>query len=95
MEDADLPLALEGVLFGAFGTSGQRCTATSRLIVHEKVYDQFLDDARRTARRFTVGDPLDPRTGMGPSPRRTRRRRSSSTSRSARRKPSSATGERN
>ncbi len=66
MEDADLGLALDGVLFGAFGTSGQRCTATSRLIVHEAVYDEFLD--RLTARldQFTVGDPLDPKTGMGP-----------------------------
>ncbi len=66
MEDADLALALDGVLFGAFGTSGQRCTATSRLIVHKDVYDDFL--GRLTARldKFTVGDPLDPKTGMGP-----------------------------
>jgi acyl-CoA reductase-like NAD-dependent aldehyde dehydrogenase len=66
MEDADLPLALEGVLFGAFGTSGQRCTATSRLIVHEKVYDQFLGMLTARLDKFTVGDPLDPATGMGP-----------------------------
>jgi aldehyde dehydrogenase (NAD+) len=38
MDDADLALAVEGVLFGSFGTAGQRCTATSRLIVHQKVY---------------------------------------------------------
>lgn len=66
MEDADLPLALEGVLFGAFGTSGQRCTATSRLIVHEKVYEPFLDLLTDRLDRFSVGDPLDPKTGMGP-----------------------------
>jgi alpha-ketoglutaric semialdehyde dehydrogenase len=66
MEDADLPLALEGVLFGAFGTAGQRCTATSRLIVHAKVYDQFLGMLTDRLDRFTVGDPLDPKTGMGP-----------------------------
>jgi alpha-ketoglutaric semialdehyde dehydrogenase len=66
MEDADLPLALEGVLFGAFGTSGQRCTATSRLIVHEKVYDAFLGMLTERLAHFTVGDPLDPKTGMGP-----------------------------
>src|SRR5271170_862225 len=66
MEDADLPLALEGVLFGAFGTSGQRCTATSRLIVHEKVYDRFLTLLTERLDHFTVGDPLDPKTGMGP-----------------------------
>ncbi|MCI4372580.1 MAG: aldehyde dehydrogenase family protein [Thermoplasmata archaeon] len=66
MEDADLPLALEGVLFGAFGTSGQRCTATSRLIVHEKVYDTFLHMLTERLSHFSVGDPLDPKTGMGP-----------------------------
>ncbi|HLX12090.1 MAG TPA: aldehyde dehydrogenase family protein, partial [Bacteroidota bacterium] len=42
MDDANLDLALEGVLWGAFGTTGQRCTATSRLIVHAAVYDKFL-----------------------------------------------------
>jgi len=66
MEDANLPLALEGVLFGAFGTSGQRCTATSRLIVHEAVYDRFLGMLTDRLGRFSVGDPLDPKTGMGP-----------------------------
>jgi alpha-ketoglutaric semialdehyde dehydrogenase len=66
MDDADLPLALEGLLFGAFGTSGQRCTATSRLILHEKVYDQFLGMLDARLDRFAVGDPLDPKTGMGP-----------------------------
>ncbi len=66
MDDADLPLALEGVLFGAFGTSGQRCTATSRLILHEKVYDQFLGMLLDRVKRFKVGDPLDPSVDMGP-----------------------------
>jgi len=66
MDDADLPLALDGVLFGAFGTAGQRCTATSRLIVHAKVYDRFLEMLTDRLERFTVGDPLDPATGMGP-----------------------------
>ena len=42
MDDADLDLALEGVLWGAFGTTGQRCTATSRLLLHRKVHDRFL-----------------------------------------------------
>src|SRR5881396_3315239 len=42
MDDADLDLALDGVLWGAFGTTGQRCTATSRLILHEKIHDGFL-----------------------------------------------------
>src|SRR3972149_6494003 len=43
MDDAKLDLAVEGALWGAFGTSGQRCTAASRIIVHEKVYGRFLD----------------------------------------------------
>jgi alpha-ketoglutaric semialdehyde dehydrogenase len=66
MDDADLKLALDGVLFGAFGTSGQRCTATSRLILHEKIYDEFLGMLLDRLRNFPVGDPLDPATGMGP-----------------------------
>jgi alpha-ketoglutaric semialdehyde dehydrogenase len=66
MDDADLALALEGVLFGAFGTAGQRCTATSRLIVHGKVFERFLGMLTDRLDGFTVGDPLDPKTGMGP-----------------------------
>jgi aldehyde dehydrogenase (NAD+) len=66
MEDADLKLALDGVLFGAFGTSGQRCTATSRLILHEKIYDEFLGMLMDRLAKFPVGDPLDPGTQMGP-----------------------------
>ncbi len=66
MDDADLSLALDGVLFGAFGTAGQRCTATSRLIVQAKVYDEFLGKLTDRLDRFRVGDPLDPATGMGP-----------------------------
>ena len=66
MDDADLPLALDGVLFAAFGTSGQRCTATSRLILHERIYDTFLGMLVDRLTRFPVGDPLDPATGMGP-----------------------------
>ncbi|HEV2449717.1 MAG TPA: aldehyde dehydrogenase family protein, partial [Thermoplasmata archaeon] len=52
MEDANLDLALDGVLFGAFGTAGQRCTATSRLLLHEKVYDEFLGRLLERLRRF-------------------------------------------
>jgi alpha-ketoglutaric semialdehyde dehydrogenase len=66
LEDADLGLALDGVLFAAFGTSGQRCTATSRLILHEAVYDEFLARLTKRLETFPVGDPLDPKTGMGP-----------------------------
>ena len=66
MDDADLPLALDGVLFGAFGTSGQRCTATSRLILHEKVYEPFLEMLTKRLDSFRLGDPLDPKVDMGP-----------------------------
>ncbi|MGA7922716.1 MAG: aldehyde dehydrogenase family protein, partial [Thermoplasmata archaeon] len=66
MDDADLKLALDGVLFGAFGTAGQRCTATSRLILHERIYNEFLGMLVDRLSRFTVGDPLDPAIDMGP-----------------------------
>jgi acyl-CoA reductase-like NAD-dependent aldehyde dehydrogenase len=66
MDDANLELALEGVLFGAFGTAGQRCTATSRLILHEPIYDRFLGMLVERVRKLTLGDPLDPATDVGP-----------------------------
>lgn len=66
MDDANLSLALEGLLFGAFGTAGQRCTATSRLILHEKVYDEFLGMLDQRVARLRLGDPLDPATDVGP-----------------------------
>ncbi|MBW7956289.1 MAG: aldehyde dehydrogenase family protein [Deltaproteobacteria bacterium] len=66
MDDARLDLAVEGALWGAFGTSGQRCTAASRLIVHERVYDRFLEMFLDTARRLKIGSGLDPVTHMGP-----------------------------
>ena len=55
MDDADLDLALEGVLWGAFGTTGQRCTATSRLILHRKVHDRFLAPGGRGGRSAPAG----------------------------------------
>jgi len=66
MDDANLELALEGALWGAFGTTGQRCTAASRLIVHKKVYDRFLDMLITESAGLTVGDGLEPGTDMGP-----------------------------
>ena len=56
MDDADLDLALEGVLWGAFGTTGQRCTATSRLILHRKIHDRFLRRLADAAERLRLGD---------------------------------------
>jgi aldehyde dehydrogenase (NAD+) len=66
LDDADLLLAVEGVLFGAFGTAGQRCTATSRLILHEKIYDEMLQYLVSRTRALKIGDPLDPLTEVGP-----------------------------
>ncbi|HML23858.1 MAG TPA: aldehyde dehydrogenase family protein [Aggregatilinea sp.] len=66
MEDANFDLAIEGVLFGAFGTAGQRCTATSRLIIHEPVYDEVLGRLIERTRNFKIGNPLDPRIDVGP-----------------------------
>jgi len=66
MADADLDLAVEGVLFGAFGTAGQRCTATSRLIIHEAVYEQTMNQLLAKTRALKIGDPLDPSVEIGP-----------------------------
>ena len=67
MDDANLELAVEGCLWGGFGTSGQRCTAASRVVVHEKVYPQFLERFVARAKALRVGDGLDAKTQMGPS----------------------------
>jgi aldehyde dehydrogenase (NAD+) len=66
MDDADLDLALEGVLWGAFGTTGQRCTATSRLIVHQKVHDELLDRLVERAKKLRLGPGLDEKNEVGP-----------------------------
>jgi len=66
LEDANLDLAVEGCLWGGFGTAGQRCTAASRVVVHEKVYRQFLDQFVARARALRVGDGADPGAQMGP-----------------------------
>lgn len=67
MDDADLDLALEGVLWGAFGTTGQRCTATSRCLVHKKVYGKFLQMLEKRAKALKVGNGLDESIEMGPA----------------------------
>ncbi len=66
MDDARLDLALEGTLFAAFGTTGQRCTAASRVIVHKKVYEKFAAMLVEAAGRLRLGDGLDPATDVGP-----------------------------
>ena len=66
MDDARLDLAIEGALWGGFGTSGQRCTAASRVIIHKKVYDEFVQRFTNAAKKLKSGDGLDPATHMGP-----------------------------
>lgn len=66
MDDADVDNAVEGALWGAFGTSGQRCTASSRLIVHKKVYKQFTKKLAERASQLRVGNGLDAKTEVGP-----------------------------
>lgn len=67
MDDANLDLAIDGAVWGGFGTTGQRCTAASRVIVHKKVYAEFVSRFVTRAQALRVGDGLDPRTEMGPS----------------------------
>ncbi len=64
--DADLDLATEGVLFGAFGTAGQRCTSTSRLLVHRDVAAELIGRIADGAARLRLGDPTLPSTDVGP-----------------------------
>src|SRR2546425_8865692 len=67
MEDADMDLAVESTAQGAFGSSGQRCTATSRAVVVNKIADEFVDRMAKRAESMRMGDGMDPKTEMGPS----------------------------
>lgn len=66
MEDANLDLVLDGILWGAFGTTGQRCTATSRLIIHEKVHDELLDMLVEATKGLRLGYGNDDDIDVGP-----------------------------
>lgn len=66
MDDAELDLALQGCLWGGFGTSGQRCTAGSRVVVHEAIHDRFLEAFVEKIRGLKLGDGLDPSVQIGP-----------------------------
>src|SRR5260221_7034725 len=66
LEDANLDLAADGVLWGAFGTTGQRCTATSRVIIQKGVYRQFADKLIYRTQRLKVGNGLDETVDVGP-----------------------------
>ncbi|MEF2292302.1 aldehyde dehydrogenase family protein [Virgibacillus dokdonensis] len=66
MDDADLDLAAEGIIWSAFGTSGQRCTACSRVIVHEKVKQQLEERLLMKVEELTIGNGLDETVQVGP-----------------------------
>jgi aldehyde dehydrogenase (NAD+) len=66
MDDADVDNAVEGAVWGAFGTSGQRCTASSRVIVHKKVYKEFSRKLVDRARALRVGNGANPKVDVGP-----------------------------
>ena len=66
MDDADIDNAVEGSLWGAFGTSGQRCTASSRLVVHKKIYKKFCEKLIEKVKQLRVGNGLNAKTEVGP-----------------------------
>ncbi len=65
-ESADLEMAVEGIVFGAIGTAGQRCTTTRRLIIQETIVDEFCARLVEAYKEIRIGDPMDARTLMGP-----------------------------
>jgi aldehyde dehydrogenase (NAD+) len=67
LEDADLDLAVENTAQGAFGSTGQRCTATSRAVVIDKIADEFVERIAKRAQSMRIGDGMDPQTELGPS----------------------------
>lgn len=66
MDDANLELAVEGILWSAFGTAGQRCTACSRVIVHKDVKEEVIERLLKAMDQLTIGDGLDPNVKVGP-----------------------------
>lgn len=65
-KDADLKLAVPGIVFGAVGTCGQRCTSTRRLIIHESLYDEVKETLKNAYGQLKIGDPLDASNHVGP-----------------------------
>ncbi|MFY8003629.1 MAG: aldehyde dehydrogenase family protein, partial [Chitinophagaceae bacterium] len=65
-QHADLDMSLIGAVFGAVGTAGQRCTTTRRLIIHEAVYDTFVQKLKNAYAQLVIGNPLDPHSHVGP-----------------------------
>ncbi|MGH7267955.1 MAG: aldehyde dehydrogenase family protein [Candidatus Rokuibacteriota bacterium] len=75
MDDAPLELALDGAVWGGFGTSGQRCTAASRVIVHDRVHRAFTREFAERAKALRLGSGLDEQTDVGPVINETQLRR--------------------
>jgi len=67
LEDADMELAVENTAQGAFGSTGQRCTATSRAVVVNQIADEFVERLTKRAQSMRIGHGKDPQTEMGPS----------------------------
>jgi len=67
MADADLQLAMEATLAGAFASTGQRCTATSRVVLEEKIADEFVGMLVERAKKYVSGDGMEPGVDTGPS----------------------------
>ena len=65
-ESADLPMAVRGIVFGAIGTAGQRCTSTRRLIVHKSRIDELVSDLKKAYQSVKIGNPLEHATLLGP-----------------------------
>ena len=65
-DDADLDRALDAVVFMIYSLNGQRCTSSSRLLIHASIHDEFVEKVAERARKLRVGDPLDPKTEVGP-----------------------------
>lgn len=65
-DDAEFDRAVDAAVFGVFSLNGERCTASSRLIVHRSIHDSFVEAVARRAADISVGDPLDPETEVGP-----------------------------
>lgn len=63
---ADLKLAIPGIVFGAVGTCGQRCTSTRRIIIHESIYDEVKATLKKAYGQLRIGDPLDAQNHVGP-----------------------------
>ncbi|MEY4168637.1 MAG: hypothetical protein RIR52_2461 [Acidobacteriota bacterium] len=66
LDDANLDLAVEGAIWGAFGTTGQRCTAASRIVVHQDVYQKFVEKLTEKARTLRIGNGLKSNVDVGP-----------------------------